>query len=263
MTQPSKKVHSSLACRTGRRTVSLLAGGALLSLCACHADAPARADPAGPTASELHALSRPSADTTDADYSARTVTLRLFGTSGTGDDAFATLADTATWQAGNYRIGDAVGSSLRILAVTQDGAQLRDLASGRAIRVAAGEDVTVRIIEHAFDRAAIDHGEHRWSVRADALARIVAQEGEGDAAVAMAQPFAGYQGVSLAHVRPTGLFARLGLHTGDLILAIDGEAATRESLAALRDDLRRPYAHTRMLTIARGGSVWEAQYTME
>ncbi len=198
------------------------------------------------------------------------MTLRLFGTSGVGADspgdsdepaAFATLADTATWATTNYHLGEGVGRSLRIVAISEDGIELSDsLAGGARLRLRAGDDLMVRLVEHRFDRAVIDEGQHQFRLQGGSMKDLLATYGLGATSGRMPAAFAGYRGLRLVRVAASGALARMGLQSGDRLLAIDGQAATSELMTTLPERLSQP--GVLLLTIARGGNIWEAAYVV-
>ena len=87
------------------------------------------------------AVAEPGAKATE--YSARSATLRLFGTQGEGAAAFATLADTATWDTSNVRVGETMGRSLKLVAVRESAIEIVDTTTNSRRTVRAGEDLTV------------------------------------------------------------------------------------------------------------------------
>lgn len=261
----------------------IIGGGAmaLLLMTGCQSSegnsvAPASADGHGALALRVlpSTLAQPEPGATATEYSVRAVTLRLFGTSGAAggpagaaDETsapFATLADTATWATTNYALGETIGRNLRLVAVFEDGIELVDSEAGGArLRLSAGEDLSVRLVEHRFDRAVIDEGQHQFVVNATGLAGLLASRGLGATLTRMEAAFAGYRGLALVRVDRRGALARLGLVSGDRLLAIDGEAATADGLAALQARLQATQPGSFLLTISRGGSVWEATYVVK
>lgn len=254
---------------------------ALSLLTSCQASdvdgvAPASADGHGTLTLRVSpsTLAQPEPGAAATEYSVRAVTLRLFGTSGAvGGSAgaadetsapFATLADTATWATTNYALGETIGRNLRLVAIFEDGIELADSEAGGArLRLSAGEDLSVRLVEHRFDRAVIDEGQHQLVVHGTGLAGLLASRGLGATLTRMEAAFAGYRGLALVRVDRRGALARLGLNSGDRLLAIDGEAATADGLAALQARLQSAQPGTFLLTIGRGGSVWEATYVVK
>lgn len=263
--------------------LQIISGGAmaLSLLTGCQASDGSRVDPASADGHEALAYSispstlvQPEPGATATEYSVRAVTLRLFGTSGAAgvsagsvDETsapFATLADTATWATTNYALGETIGRNLRLVAVFEDGIELVDSEAGGArLRLSAGEDLSVRLVEHRFDRAVIDEGQHQFVVNGTGLAGLLASRGLGATLTRMEAAFAGYRGLALVRVDRRGALARLGLNSGDRLLAIDGESATADGLAAWQARLQSAQPGTFLLTVGRGGSVWEATYVVK
>lgn len=250
-----------------------IAGFVLLGMSACAQAEPAaaRADShpqpqAQPltqplTQAEVRTLAQPEPGAAPADYQARPVTLRLFGTQGEGDTAFATVADTESWATTNYRVGDTIGRGLKITAIRAGGIDVT--AAGQARTLRTGEDLPARLLEHESDRAALDHGQHRWTVKARVLAQILARSGLG-ALETEAVDYGGIPARRLGPVQAGSVLARLGLRRGDLLLALDGAPAGSGTLPQLGEALTRGEpGRVVMLQIVRGGSMWEAAYAVE
>lgn len=240
-----------------------------LLICTClmlpllSAVAPAAPAPPGQTVSadEVARLAAPEPGATPLDYRARPVTLRLFGTQGEGAAASATFADTASWATRTYRVGETLGRSLKLLLVHADLVELVDSASGARLSVRAGADLRFRLIEHAFDRAALDHGQHQWHVQTAVMARILARYGVGGSGTAMA--LHGVAMVQLSAVQPPGVLARLGFQDGDLLVAVNGEAATVASPVALAAAVTKPEHQVLQVTLVRGGARLEVAYVLD
>lgn len=246
-----------------------IAGLVLLGLGACSQAEPAAArTDARPqpvtqpiTQAEARTLAQPEPGAAAAAYQARPVTLRLFGTQGEGDTAFATLADTESWATTNYRVGDTIGRGLKITAIGAGGIEVTDAGKARTLRT--GDDLAARIVEHETDRAALDHGQHRWTVKARVLAQILATRGLG-ALETEAVDYGGIPARRLGPVQAGSVLARLGLRRGDLLLALDGAPAGAGTLPQLGEALTRGEpGRVVMLQIVRGGSMWEAAYAVE
>lgn len=253
-------------------TLALLLSASCQSAGADHAAAAAAADEHhAPLFSAPAALTQPEPGADAAEYSTRLVTLRLFGTSGvtSGEPAgespaFATLADTATWTTANYHLGQSVGRSLRIVAIFEDGIELADSLAGPGaahLRLQAGEDLRLRLVEHRFDRAVIDEGAHQFRLHGSSMAALGQRYGLGASVLRMSAAFAGHQGLQLVRLDPQGVLGRLGLLSGDRLLAIDGQTASSEALATLPARVAQP--GVLLLTVARGGNVWEAAYVVQ
>lgn len=252
---------------TMRSTLSRLLGGALLLSLGCVDGEPAAATTSTPTEREVRALVRPESGAPATEYHSRAVTLRLFGTQGTsageGEGATATFADTANFATRSYQRGETLGRNLQVVAIADDRVEIVDVTSGARRTVLAGQDVNVRIIEHDFDGAAQDQGQHQWSVKGRLMSRLAARHGLGATTTVMTQPFAGFAGLKLETVDARGVLARLGLQAGDLLLAIDGNAANGPLLAGIPTRLAEAKSQVLLLTIARGGNIWEAAYVVE
>lgn len=247
-----------------KTTIQILLGAALLSFTACsgaQGDATANPPSAGPvTASEVRALTAAEPGAPPAEYQPRQVTLRLLGTQGEGASATATLTDTATWHTRTYKLGETVGRNLKLAAIGDSAIELAE--SGAAARkVRAGQEVQLRLIEHEFDTAARDQGEHQWTVKAAAMARLLTRYGVG--ATATPIEFAGLPGVKLGPVQPDSALARLGFQRGDLLFAIDGQPATPASLADLAAATTGSHRQVITAKLGRGGALFERVYIIE
>lgn len=250
--------------------LSLGLGAAAVALPSPARSAPARSAIAAPplTDRELARLAAPEPGAPAAEYRVRAVTLRLFGTQGTGAGASATLADTATWATHTYPLGQTVGRSLVLSAVREDAIELRDSLSGAVSVVRAGADVGVRLVEHAFDFAAVDHGQHQWSVRAAVLGQILGRYGVG--ATATEVTLNNTRTARLSAVKPGSALARLGFQEGDLLVAVSrgvsGQPITGplvELPAALCAALAQPSSQTVLVTLLRGGQRFDLAYAVE
>src|SRR5690349_7644401 len=99
----------------------------------------------GITEEEFDGLVAPVAGSEPADYRAKDRHVRLFGIQ--GDPAFATIADTATWQMWNLRVDETLGLGLRTQSVA--GAITLANANGGAVTIAPGrEGGALRTITH-------------------------------------------------------------------------------------------------------------------
>lgn len=249
-----------------KTTIQILLGAALatctFTLSACsQADSSAVSAPTtAVTASEARALKNPEPGAAPAQYQARLVTLRLLGTQGEGALASATLTDTATWYTRTYRLGETIGRNLKIAAVRDSELELSDgSAAPRTVR--AGQDVQVRLVEHEFDTAAVEHGEHQWTVKAAAMARLLGRYGVG--ATATPIEFAGQPGIKLGPVQAGSVLARLGLQAGDLVFECSGRPATAASLEELAAQVAESKSQVITVKMGRGGSLWERAYVIE
>lgn len=186
-----------------------------------------------------------------SEYVARSAELRLFGTQGAGSEAFATLADTKTWETTNVAVGQVVGRSLKLVAVRDSAIDLLDTVSGVRRTVAAGEDISVRIIEHEFDRAAQEDASHVFHVRPKSLSRVAARYGVG--ASCESAEFASASMCRIASVAKHSVADRLDLKVGDLVVSADGQAVTPGNLAEVLRSLGTDKSQALQLTIARGG----------
>ncbi|MFO0575791.1 MAG: hypothetical protein U1A78_17480 [Polyangia bacterium] len=232
--------------------------------------APTRGAIAAPTLTdrELARLAAPEPGAPAAEYRVRAVTLRLFGTQGTGAGKSATLADTATWATHTYTLGQTVGRSLVLSAVHEDTIELRDSLSGAVSTVRAGADVAVKLVEHAFDFAAVDHGQHQWSVRAAVLGQILGRYGVG--ATATEVTLNNTRTARLSAVKPGSALARLGFQEGDLLVSVSRGISGQplagplvELPAAMCAALSQPSSQTVLVTLLRGGQRFDLAYAVE
>ncbi len=196
-----------------------------------------------------------------AEYVARGAELRLFGTQGEGSDAFATLADKKTWETTNIAVGQVVGRSLKLVAVRENEIDLLDTVSGVRRTVAAGEDISVRIIEHEFDRAAQESASHVFHVSPRSLGRVAARYGIG--ASCQSAEFAGQSLCRISSVAKHSVADRLDLKVGDLVVSADGQAVTPENLSEVLRSLGSDKSQALQLTIARHGVFLPRVYLAE
>lgn len=242
--------------KTKRRGMALGLGLASLGVSAC---TPAQIDNQGAVdEAEVRSLAAPEPGASAGEYQRRVVTLRLFGTQGggSGEAAFATIAETDTWQTRDVRIGQTLGRNLVLTAVTSEGVRLRDGA--RSLWVPVGADLPTALIEHQYDRAVRDEGEHVYSVQPALLKRLLARYGFGGAAEQVT--LADQPALRLSAVAPGGLLQRLGFAEGDLIFAVDGEAPTPAGLQPALARLLQPESGAVLVRVAHGHSQWEATY---
>lgn len=198
------------------------------------------------------------------EYRVRTVTLRLFGTQGEGSSASATLADTASWATRTYRKGESIGRSLILSEVRSDAAELRDTLSGAVYLVPAGADQRLRLVEHSYDYAVTDHGQHQSTVRAAALSRILSRYGEG--ATATEVRLHTTRMMRLSAVQPKSALDRLGLKEGDLIVRVNGQLVAETpgwSPAALCSLVTQPSSQVVLVQLRRGGAQYELAFAVE
>lgn len=230
----------------------LSALGALF-LCACAAGA--TIDGVEVDEAEVKALSLPEPGARAGEYRARQATLRLFGVQGVGTvEASATLADTRTWATSDHRVGDVLGRNLRITRIEESGVEL---AGGAApIRLGIGQDVTVRLIEHDYDRAVSYQGAHRYAVQAAVLQRIIDRRGVGASGEEI--DIAGERAVRLSAVAPGSALSRLGLREGDRLHRVDGRQAEVADVG--RVAARLAAGEAVVLAVGRGHAAWEARY---
>lgn len=195
------------------------------------------------------------------EYRHRTTELRVYGIQ-PGEPPggpFATVADTSDWSARDLRVGDAVGRSLRVEAVDEEGVTLRSAAGGR-LRLGVGEDVTVRRVVHRFDEAAIYLGKHRWQVDPGALADVRARYGTGASAVPLEPGVFADPGVRLVEVDASGLFGRLGFRVDDLLFTVDGAPVLSGELDAVADRLVGVDAKPLAIRMLRNGHAIDRVY---
>lgn len=213
------------------------------------------------TQTEVAALAVPEQGALASEYVAHPTTFRLFGTQGQGATAFATLADTSSWDTSNIRVGETIGRNLQLVAVSDAGIELYDSTTKERRTVRSGEDILVRVIEHEFDQAAVEGAEHVFHTHARSLARIEARYGIGTSCEPVS--FAGQTPCKVGVVSPSSLAALLGLKTGDLLLAADGSAVTPSNLHALLHRLSEEQSQSLQLSLARGGVVIDRMYVAE
>lgn len=250
-----------------KTTTQILLGAALLTFSACSGAGEPNLTSASPgpvTASEVRAMTAPEPGAPPAEYRERRVTLRLLGTQGEGALASATLTDTATWHTRTYKLGETVGRNLKLAAIAESAIELTGELTGGdapARKVRVGEDVQLRLIEHEFDTAAVDKGEHQWTVRAAAMARLLTRYGVGATAVPI--EFAGLAGVKLGPVQPGSALARLGFQRGDLLFELGGQPVTPASLEALAAETTQSRSQVVTVKLGRGGALFERAYVVE
>jgi hypothetical protein len=240
------------------KTLSIVLGLSMFTLSAC---AGAVAGPPDITAQQVAALSIPEPGAPVADYHRRDVTLRLFGTQGEGAAASATLCDTETWATQTYALGALLGRNLQVWAVRENEVELLDTTTQLHHTVQAGQELRVQLIEHEFDRVALDHGQHQWSVKAQSMAKVAQRYGVG--ATATTIEYAGLPGIKLSAVAKNSVLSRLGLVDGDLLLSYNGQAMTVGSLTALATEVAQQHSQVVQLTVVRGGSFMETSYVIE
>lgn len=161
---------------------------------------------------EFGALVSPVPGSQPADYRARERTVRLFGVQ--GEPAFATVADTATWQTWNLGVSETLGRGLRASVVT-DALVLED-AAGHSVRLERGLDVKMRTITHRLDEAATYEGRATWRLDAAAIEEVIALHGGGAEAVLRLDLFP-VSATELVVVDAEGVMARLGFRAGDFL----------------------------------------------
>lgn len=212
-----------------------------------------RVTPLGISDDEFAGLVSPVPGAGPADYSARERTVRLFGVQ--GDPAFATLADTATWETWNLRVGDDLGRGLRTSAV-DDLIVLRD-GAGRAVTVSRGTDVRTRTITHRLDEAAVYEGRATWRVDAAAMKEALALHGAGAETASRLDLFP-VPATELVSVDPEGVLARLGFRAGDFLFELDGEPATLDAIVQ-----RATASGTLAVSMYRGGAPGTRTFRVE
>ena len=243
-----------------KNTIQILLGAALFTVSACSSAEVGGAPVNTVSPIEVKALSAPEPGAPAAQYQANIVTLRLLGTQGEGAEASATLADTTTWDTRTYRLGETIGRNLTVVAVRDS--ELRLSAGSAGVQtVRAGQDVRLRVVEHEFDTAAVDQGQHQWTVKAAVMSRLLIRYGVGATAVPV--EYAGLAGVKLAAVQADSVLARLGFQKGDLLLELSGQPVTPQSLALLATGATQSKNQVLTVKMARGGALWERAYVVE
>jgi len=188
-----------------------------------------------------------------SDYSARERTVRLFGVQ--GEPAFATVADTTTWETWNLRVGDDLGRGLRTNTV-QNEIELRD-ATGRTVTVARGGDVALRTITHRLDESAVYVGRATWRVSATAMQEVVALHGAGVETASRLDLFP-VPATELVSVAPDGALARLGFRAGDFLFELNGQPATIDAIVE-----RAQTAGAMTVTMYRAGAPGARTFRIE
>ncbi|GAC1536001.1 MAG: hypothetical protein NVS2B9_01550 [Myxococcales bacterium] len=210
-------------------------------------------------AAEVRALLAPEPAALAGEYHAHAAALRLFGTQAAGTpEATATLADTGTWATRSYREGEAVARNLVVETIRPGSVVLR--GPDGSVELRAGADAAVRLVRHESDEAARDEGRHVWSVRAAALAKVQARRGLGIQVTPFA--IAERQGLAVNAVEPAGVFDRLGLQAGDVIVAVDGAFARPGDPARIAARLTTAASDVVIVRIARGAEVWDESYVV-
>jgi hypothetical protein len=198
----------------------------------------------GVSEAELATLLAPEPGAAAAEYEASTSRYRLFGVqlSEVRSESSATLADTSTWETRTLRVGELLGRNLRLTAITPEGVELR--GPGELRRLAVGQDASLRLIRHRFDKAAVHQGRNHWKVDGEAVGGIRGRYGLG----AQAEPVNVFlePAIRLSHVQESGLLARLGFQEGDLLLSMEGKPLSPEDLGALADRLLTPGSKVRL-----------------
>lgn len=244
----------------------VLWGIAVMTLAACSTEA---LRPAGDTGEaprtevsepELSGLLEPEPGAVAAAYEARTARYRLFGVqlSPVRTESFATLADTSTWETRNLHVGELLGRNLRVTAITAEGLQLTGSEGSQLLPV--GREVSLRVIRHRFDTAAVHEGRLRWKVNSSVVSQLRGKYGLGaqaETVTVFPEP-----AIRLTHVQENGVFARLGLREGDLLFRMDGKPLTPDLLGALADQLSAPGA-TVHLRVYREASFQNLTFTTD
>lgn len=197
---------------------------------------------------EFSGLVSPVPGSQPVDYRARERTVRLFGMQ--GDPAFATVADTATWQTWNLSVTETLGRGLRASAVT-DALVLED-AAGHTLRLERGLDVKIRTITHRLDDAATYEGRAMWRVDAAAIKEVLALHGAGAETASRLDLFP-VPATELVTVAPDGVMARLGFRAGDFLLETTAEEVAKRAMSS----------GTFTVTIYRAGAPGTRTYRVE
>lgn len=211
---------------------------------------------------EMKSLLAPEPMGVRSDYFAEARTFRVFGVQ-PGDathPGFVTIADTATWHARNVKVGDTMGRNIVVAALDTDRVEFR--AAQQRWWVTVGQDFNLRVIQHAFDIAARDQGNHRWSVRPMLLNRVVERYGVGATGELVAWG-SGEIALRLTDVRADGALARLGFQNGDLWLSVNGRPAQASDLQGVVAALTEPLGTPPTVAMARGPSRWVSTYTLQ
>lgn len=243
------------------QTAKLYFSTCLLLVCLA-APAQAASQSAPPISeADVARLAAPEPGAPAAEYRARMATLRLFGTQGAGAAASATLADTSNWITRTYTVGQTIGRGLKLAMVQADAVEILDSVSGARFSLSAGQELRFRLIEHVFDIAAVDHGQHQWTVSSALLARILERYGVG--ASGQAAVINGVPVIRLSAVRAASALDRLGFQEGDLLVAVNGEPATTASPSAICMAMTRPSSQVVQISLIRRGGRLELAYAID
>lgn len=252
-----KRLLKSLSVVLWGMVVVTLAG---CSIEALRPEGTAGEPPSTVSESELSGLLAPEPGAAAAEYAARTARYRLFGVqlSPVRSESFATLADTSTWETRNLHLGELLGRNLRVTAITSEGLQLTGPEDSQLLPV--GRELSLRVIRHRFDTAAVHEGRLRWKVKGSMVSQLRRQYGLGaqaETVTVFPQP-----AIRLTHVQESGVFARLGLHEGDLLFYMNGEPLSPAQLDALADQLSTP-GGTVKLQVYREASFQTLTFTVD
>lgn len=187
---------------------------------------------------EVAALARPEAHAAAHEYRARHTTFRLFGTQGEGDEAFATLAELPSFETRNLGANQTLGRNLRLSSISEQKIVLTDAVTGVSHSVAAGQDITVSVIEHEFDRAVQEQPSHVFLVNRVSLARLVQRHGVG----VSCEPVSVFAQTMcrITRVKRGSLGDRMDLRVGDLLADAGGRQITPQNVGAILGELAQP-----------------------
>lgn len=226
--------------------------------------------PAPPTAAPLASTPRPLADyaviaardifnpSAGADAT-RHRSLRLWGVGLDGHDARAVIEDTATHRQELYRIGDTIGSA-RVTAIDWDRVTLTDAGIDDTLTLSPPdssppEAPVAPAVQAAADERIRRTGENAWVVdRRELLGTSEGMSGVMTQLRAVAEVRDGHPaGFRLFQIRDDSLFAKLGLHDGDVVQRVNGAEVAEP--AALLGFLQRLKTEPRVaLDIVRGAT---------
>lgn len=203
------------------------------------------------TPTEVEQLIVKEPDASADQYRARTATLRLYGIQSGDEVPYATVADTTTWATRDLRVGDRLARNLRVVDIGDETITLRGAGGTQRLRI--GEDVSVRLVHHIVDEAAVYRGKHRFDADLDAMRLVRDRYGVG--AEATYASMLEQDGVALSNVDPEGLVSKLGLKDGDLVARINGEQVTEANFSRIAETLTTP--GTQSIAIVQAHNVLE------
>jgi len=187
-------------------------------------------------------------------------TLRLWGVGLDGHEARAVIEDTATHRQELYRVGDAIGTA-RVVAIDWDRVTLSRAGVEDVLELAppetapSAEGAPPAAVQASTDAPIRRTGENAWVVdRRELVGAADGMSGLMTQLRAVAEVHDGRPaGFRLFQIKDDSLFARLGLHDGDVVQRINGAAVAEP--AALLSFLQRLRTEPRVaVDIVRGAT---------